>query len=164
MNRHTNLHLDIIHTIFEHFRIPDDAETLGICSRVCKTWLPIARSRLFSYIHLQLVPNVDDSDIVPHTIKRNEKWIEWNGCYKPRHADLSLVKEFTISSVDTHTVLTPLILSSILASLPAYSASAYTMLAFLHHNLRPTLLSSYPASTSSSCGAFPSLRMTFATL
>lgn len=118
MDQHTNLHLDIIHAIFEHFRIPEDAKTLGICSRVCKTWLPIARNHLFSYIHLQLIPNVDDADIVPHTIERNEKWIEWNGYHKPKHANLSIVKEFTISSVDTRTVLTPPILSSTLASLP----------------------------------------------
>lgn len=109
-DQHTNLHLDIVHAIIEQFHLPDDANILSICSQVCKWWLPIARSHLFSDMQLQ---NIDG--IVPR-VEPNEKLVEWNGYYKPRYADTSLVKELAITTFSGVPILTPPILSSTLAS------------------------------------------------
>lgn len=114
-DQHTNLHLDIVHAIIEQFHFPEDANILSICSQVCKSWLPIARSHLFSDMQLRLVQNIDG--IVPR-VEPNEKWIEWNGYYKPRYADTSLVKELAITTFNGVPILTPPILSSTLASFP----------------------------------------------
>lgn len=114
-DQRTNLPLDAIHAIIEQFHLPDDAKILSICSRVCKSWLPIARNHLFSDMQLRLVQNIDG--IVPR-VEPNEKWVEWNGYYKPTYADPSLVQQLTITTFNGVPTLTPSILSSTLASFP----------------------------------------------